>query len=304
VNAGADRDAVFEEHRPLLFGVAYRMLGVVADAEDIVQEAWLRWAGAHADAVRSPRAFLVTVVTRLCLDQLRSARAQRETYIGPWLPEPVPTGTFATRALEPAGAAEDVESISYGLLVLLERLSPPERAIFLLRDVFDYDYAEIAAIVDRSEAACRQALHRARERLADGRARFTASYEERLRLTERFLAAARDGEMAPFLELMAEDVVLWSDGGGVVSAAINPIYGRANVARLSLRQALRSGQRAVVLDVNGLPAFAVIHNGRVEEVVVIHGSEEQITAMHVMRNPAKLRATEGALRAAGLLRAS
>jgi RNA polymerase sigma-70 factor (ECF subfamily) len=305
VNATPGRDAVFEEHRPVLFGVAYRMLGTVADAEDILQEAWLRWAGADVEVVRSPRAFLVTVVTRLCLDELRSARATRETYVGPWLPEPVPTGALAPLEFEPAGAVEEMDSISYGLLVLLERLSPVERAIFLLRDVFDYDYAEIAAIVNRSEAACRQALHRARERLVDGRARFTATYEERLRLTGRFLAAAREGEMAPFLDLLAEDVVLWSDGGGVVSAAINPIYGREKVARLSLRQALRDpGQRAVVLDVNGLPAFAVVAHGRVEEVVIIHGSEGLVTAMHVVRNPGKLRATDRALRAAGLLTAA
>jgi len=195
---------VFDRHRPLLFSIAYRMVGSVIDAEDVVQEAYLRWRRSpQEEEIRSPKSYLSAVVTRLCIDQLRSARARREEYVGPWLPEPLPTD-----------AAVLDESLSMAFLVLLESLNPTERAIFLLREVFDYDYREISHLVDKSEENCRQIARRARQSVAARRPRFESTPEQEERLMGRFLEACFDGDMDGLLALLSEDVTLWSDGEG------------------------------------------------------------------------------------------
>ena len=203
----------FEKHRPLLFSIAYRMLGSVADAEDVVQEVYLRWRQVPEAEVRSSRAYLSTVVTRLSIDRLRSARAKREEYVGPWLPEPLVAESDAEGAT-PSGAVELEESLSMAFLVLLESLSPTERAVFLLREVFGYGYGEIARIVGKGETNTRQIAYRARSAVEARRPRFDPSPEQGRRLTERFLAAARDGDLEGLLELLADEVTVWSDGGG------------------------------------------------------------------------------------------
>ncbi|HEX2915549.1 MAG TPA: RNA polymerase sigma-70 factor [Chloroflexia bacterium] len=217
----------FNQQRPLLFSIAYRMLGSVMDAEDMLQEAFLRWNSVDGQEIQSPKAYLSTLVTRLCLDQLKSARARREVYVGPWLPEPL----VGDAALDVTDKAEMLDSVSTAFMLLLENLSPLERAVFLLREVFDYDYAEIAQIVDKSEANCRQMVRRARQHLQERRPRFNASTEQQERLTARFIQATASGDIQGLVSLLTDDIVLYSDGGGKVHAARNPIYGNDKVAR-------------------------------------------------------------------------
>lgn len=221
--------AAFEEQRPRLFGIAYRMLGSTHDAEDALQDAWLRWAGADRDAVESVPAFLTAVLTRLCLNRLTSARARHETYPGPWLPEPVLT---PDPALGPLDTAELRESVSLALLVTLEQLAPAERAVYVLREAFGYSHREVAAAVDLSEANCRQLLSRARRQLAT-HARPAPAPDRATwsRLVVRFLGAARDGDLPALEALLAQDVTAWSDGGGRIHAARRPVHGRVAVAR-------------------------------------------------------------------------
>jgi RNA polymerase sigma-70 factor (ECF subfamily) len=221
------RAEVFDRNRPLLFSIAYRMTGSVMDAEDAVQEAYLRWQRASEDEVGSPSAYLSKVVTRLCLDRLRSATVRREQYVGPWLPEPV----LGEQVQEIEGRVELEDTLSMAFLLLLESLTPVERAVFLLREVFDYEYAEIAALVGKSEANCRQISRRARQSVAARRPRFESSPQEEERLMEGFLRASLAGDMEALLALFSEDVTLYSDGGGKTRAALNPIYGADNVAR-------------------------------------------------------------------------
>jgi RNA polymerase sigma-70 factor, ECF subfamily len=202
----------FETYRPLLFAIAYRMLGSAMEAEDIVQETYLRYQRASKDSIRQMKPFLTTILTRLCLDQLKSARAQRENYIGPWLPEPILTddGALITPNKD--------DSISMAFLVLLENLSPPERAVFLLREVFDYDYPEIAQIIGKEEAACRQLFHRAKKHITEHRPRYKSSPEAHQQITLRFMQAITEGDVNGLVSLLADEVALWSDGGGKVGA--------------------------------------------------------------------------------------
>jgi RNA polymerase sigma-70 factor, ECF subfamily len=220
----------FERHRSLLFSIAYRMLGSVTDAEDMVQEAYLRWREVPEAEVRSPKSYLSAVVTRLSIDRLRSTRVQREEYVGPWLPEPL----VSNRAEEGADLVEFDETLSMAFLVVLESLNPVERAVFLLREVFDYDYEEISRIVDKSEANCRQIARRARSAVAARRPRFERSPEQEERLTRRFVETCTSGDMKGLLELLSEEVTLWSDGGGKVAAAPYPIHGPERVVRFLL----------------------------------------------------------------------
>jgi RNA polymerase sigma-70 factor (ECF subfamily) len=290
----------FEEHRQLLFGVAYRMLGTAAAAEDALQDAWLRWQGVSLSEVRSTRPYLISLVTRLCLDELKSARRRREQYPGTWLPEPVPTDRLVQAAPTPEETVEAMDSISYAFMVLLERLGPVERAVFLLRDVFDYDYGEIARVVGRNEATCRQTLHRARERLSHGRERFASSYDERLRLTREFVRAAGAGDLEGLLGILAEDISLWSDGGGRVAAALNPIHGRDRVMRLVAGVAAKERIDATVfVEVNGQPAAVTLRGGRPSNVFILETTAGQVQAIHVMRNPDKLEAIAAALQPTG-----
>lgn len=283
-------DAAFEEHRPLMFGIAYRMLGSAMEAEDVVQDAWLRWRTAERATIDSPKAYLTTIVTRLCLDQLKSARVQRETYIGPWLPEPVATGANAAPLAAPTAELGSYESISMAFLVILESLSPVERAVFLLREVFEYDYAEIARIVKHEEAACRQSFSRARKHIAARRPRYAPSPQDHRKVVDRFLAAVEAGDVGGLVEVMAEDVVWWSDGGGKVSAARHPIHGRDHVLRLlvGLARLRPSGTTHKLVEVNGRSALVIYVDGAIYAVFNFDTDGERIRAVHAVVNPDKL----------------
>jgi RNA polymerase sigma-70 factor (ECF subfamily) len=282
--------AAFEEQRPLLFSIAYRMLGSVAEAEDVVQEAWLRRQGTNDGEVRSEKAFLSTIVTRLCLDQLKSARARRESYVGPWLPEPLPT-RVAARPKAPDDELGERESVSMAFLILLESLNPIERAVFLLRKVFDYEYSEVAQIVERSEDACRQLFHRANQAVLARRPRLDATREQQERLTAGFLQATASGDLAALEGLLAEDVSFWSDGGGKRAAAMNVVSGRKSVAALvlGLWKKGASGLRLTPVELNGCPAvIGRSADGEIDSVVLIEIDASAVSAIRVVRNPDKL----------------
>jgi RNA polymerase sigma-70 factor (ECF subfamily) len=292
----------FEEQRPYLLGIAYRMTGSFADAEDLVQEAWLRWQGTDGEEVTSPRAYLATTVTRLALDHLKSARHRREEYPGEWLPEPVAVDKFDGEA-QPERAVELRESLSYAFMVLLERLTPAERAVFLLRDVFDYDYREIAPVIEKSEAACRQIIHRARAQLAEGRPRFHYSFQEQARLLEAFARAAAAGDMEGLTHLLAEDVVSIGDGGGKRPAALRPLAGRDRVVKFIVG-AVKSEQPDLVrlVELNGEPAILTWVRGELRNVFFVAADEDgRIAAIFAVRNPDKLLEAEQAARARGQL---
>jgi RNA polymerase sigma-70 factor (ECF subfamily) len=287
---------LFQANRPLLFGVAYRMLGSASDAEDVVQDAWLRYAARRPSDLRSPKAYLTTIVTRLCLDRLKSARAAREEYVGPWLPEPVVTDD----GRQPEQSVALAESVTLAFMVLLETLSPEERAVFLLREVFDHEYDEIAAMLDTTPANCRQLFHRAKERIADRRPRFRDTVEAKRPLVARFASALRDGDAEALTSVLSEDVGFWSDGGGKVPAARRPVFGRDNVVNVLIgirRTAPAAGVRldAVSLDiveVNGEPAMLLRVEGRLDSVYALTIADHMIGAIHIVRNPDKLRFLE------------
>ena len=280
-----------EQLRPLLFSIAYRMLGTVGDAEDIVQEAFLRLHRARQEGtvVESEKAFLTTVVTRLSIDQLRSARVQRETYFGPWNPEPLITSDEP----DPAEVAEVADSLSMAFLVLLETLSPVERAVFLLREVFDYGYDEIAQIVERNEANCRQIFARARKRVDEGKPRFEADREQREQLAQRFLAAAQAGQVDQLVEMLAADVVFYGDGGGKGRGLPKPVYGSDRVARLLKgfwTQGERIGAHAEPTTINGQPGvLALDSDGRLISVLVFEIAGGVVQTIRGVVNPDKLR---------------
>ncbi|MFL5575465.1 MAG: RNA polymerase sigma-70 factor [Gemmatimonadaceae bacterium] len=284
-----NRTDVFTSARPLLFSIAYRMLGSVADAEDVVQDAYLRWQEAPEADVRTPRAYLATIVTRLAINHLRSARNQRETYVGPWLPEPLVTD----HAPDPSEPVELAESLSMAFMVMLERLSPIERAVLLLHDVFDFDYAEIARIVDRSEANCRQLLSRAKKRLGSAEARFDADPAQAERLMHRFTRAAGAGDVDGLLAVLAEDITLWADGGGKVrGAALRPIHGADAVARFvtGVIQRFVPVERVMrPARINGEPGFIVYVSGQPLAAMILHIRDQRIRAIYAIGNPDKLR---------------
>jgi RNA polymerase sigma-70 factor (ECF subfamily) len=278
----------FERHRPLLFSIAYRMLASVTDAEDIVQEAYLRWREVAEAEVRSPRSYLSAVVTRLSIDRLRSARARREEYVGPWLPEPLISDREGELAVQDALD----ESLSMAFLVLLESLNPVERAVFLLHEVFDYEYEEISSIVGKSEANCRQIARRARQSVAARRPRFERSLEKENRLTERFIEACMSGDMEGLLELLSEDVTLWSDGGGKVAASPYPIYGAERVARflVGVLRTVPPGFFAHPARINGGPGAVGYVDDNPTGVVALDVAEGLIRGVRIVVNPDKLRA--------------
>ena len=273
--------------RPKLFGVAYRMLGSVSDAEDVVQEAYLRWQQVERADVDSPEAFLTTVVVRLSLDELRSARARRERYVGPWLPEPLVVDDN-----DPAVATELADSLSMAFLVLLEALSPLERAAFLLREVFGYGYDELAAMLDKDAAACRQLVSRARRHVEARRQRYDADRRTSAELARRFVAACLTGDLEPVVGLLTEDVTLWTDGGGIAKAARRPIVGPAKVARFLLAVAPTLPPSAVTHEalVNGQPGIVVTDADAPILAMVVDVLEDRIAAVRVVLNPEKLRA--------------
>lgn len=280
----------FEQHRSLLFAIAYRMLGSAMEAEDIVQEAYLRYRAAPPDSIRTLRSYLTTIVHHLCVDHLKSLQARRETYVGPWLPEPVITGEGAS-LLSPLRHITDRESISMAFLVLLESLSPLERAVFLLREVFDYEYAEIAQITGRTEAACRQLFSRAKKHISENRPRFPASPNAHEKMVERFMEAFVAGDVDGLVSLLAEDVTVWSDGGGKVEGAARlPIQGRDKVKRalVGLLSHVPQGTTIERIEANGLPAVLVRVAGQIVSVLTLEVEGDYIRAMRNVANPDKL----------------
>jgi RNA polymerase sigma-70 factor (ECF subfamily) len=283
----ADQLEHFEQERGRLFSIAYHMLGSAADAEDAVQEAYLRYRDVPPESIRSPRAFLSTVVTRLCLNQLASARAQRETYLGPWLPEPLVTEEDPLQS-----RVEAHESVSMAFLLLLERLAPVERAVYLLREVFDYPYAEIAAIVEKEEAACRQIFHRAKRFLVERRPRFTHATDHDRELLGQFLRAVETGDLEGLIHLLAEDVTFVADGGGkVAGAATRPVLGARAVARFILGslRLLRAPYTTAMTEANGEPAVILRAAGQPVVFIGVSVNGQAITAVRAIGNPEKLR---------------
>jgi RNA polymerase sigma-70 factor (ECF subfamily) len=281
----ADLGKRFERERSRLFAIAYRMLGSAADAEDMVQEAFLRFERADQDAITAPSAYLATTVTRLSIDHLRKQRTAREQYVGPWLPEPLLTDTAPAADQQVALA----ESLSLAMLVLMEQLDPVQRAVFLLREVFDFDYAAIAQVVEKDEDNCRQLFHRARQRLAAGKSRLQTSFAEHRRLTQQFIETLATGDMAGLVSLLAEDVVEYSDSGGKVPAARRPLYGPDHVARYFLGVSKKSPPQAVKeVWINGRPGIATYEAGRPANLIQIDVEAGRIVAIYVQRNPDKL----------------
>jgi RNA polymerase sigma-70 factor (ECF subfamily) len=285
-----DQD-VFNTDRPLLFSIAYRMLGSASDAEDVLQDAWLRYRGVDGSTIHSPKAFATTIVTRLCLDRLKSARTTREEYIGPWLPEPVLT----CEVERPDTIVQRSESVTLAFLVLLETLSPEERAAFLLKDVFEYEHAEIAEMLGTTTENSRQLLHRAKARLANKRRRLSGTAASRRAVAERFARAFSSGNASELAALLARDVGMWSDGGGKALAARRPLAGCDEVRNFLLglhRTAQNTGlAREVSLeieDVNSEPALIVRLAGRLDSIFVFSVDGETITGIRVVRNPDKL----------------
>ena len=278
-SAAATED--FLAHRNLLFTVAYEMLGSAADAEDVLQETWLRWAEVPLEEVRDHRAYLVRITTRLALNRIRTLSRRKETYVGPWLPEPLLT------APDVAEDAELADSLSTAVLLVLETLSPTERAVFVLRDVFDVPYAEIAQAVEKSEPAVRQIASRARTHVADRRPRASVSAAERDAVIERFRAATEGGDLQSLMDVLAPDVVLMTDGGGKVQAALNPIYGRDKVLRF-LTAVTPDAIELVPVWLNGSPAIQFVIAGQRDGVGTMLVEDGVVTRLYLVRNPDKL----------------
>ncbi|MEU8833671.1 MULTISPECIES: RNA polymerase sigma-70 factor [Streptomyces] len=288
-----DRDQqVFHKHRNLLFSVAYRLLGIAADAEDAVQDAWIKWSSADRSQVADPKAYLTRIVSNLSLERLRSTRYKRETYVGPWLPEPILTSGDTSEAVT------DAESVSMAMLVVLETLSPLERAVFVLKEVFDFSHAEIAEAVERSEAAVRQAAHRAREHVRARRPRFTTDRPRQREITERFFAAATGGDVNALMELLSPDVTLWTDGGGKVRQALRPVVGAQTVAAwfaaigtVTYQGVEPADMNAELVEINGGPGMLFSGSGRVIATVTFDfDADGRITSIHNVANPDKLQA--------------
>ncbi|WP_043423309.1 RNA polymerase sigma-70 factor [Arthrobacter sp. 9MFCol3.1] len=278
---------VFEEHRSLLFTIAYEITGTVTDAEDVVQESFLRWSGVDAEAVQNPRAYLAKTVTRQALNSLRAAQRRREDYIGPWLPEPVVTAP---------DVAEDAvlsESLSFAMLVVLETLSPDERAVFVLREVFDFPYAEIAEATDKSPAAVRQIASRAKAHVRARQPRFEVDARQQRAVADRFLTALLGGDMQSLMDVLAPGAVLLSDGGGRVTAARKPVIGADNIARFltGIAKNPLPDLRVESSSLNGMPALTIYSGDRVDLVALVESNNEQVTGIYLVRNPDKLGAT-------------
>ncbi len=276
----------FDEVRPLLFGIAYRMLGSVMEAEDILQEAFLRWQKATIDEITSAKAYLSTVVTRLCLDHLRSARARREEYVGPWLPEPLVAAAGAT----PQESLALAGSISMAFLIILESLAPLERAVFLLREVFDYDYAEIAAIIGQSEVYCRQLASRARRHVAERRPRFEVAPDQQTQAVEQFMQTLDTGDVEGLLAVLDDNVIWYSDGGGLPGIARKPIHGAEQVARFALNLRRIAPETTVVRPaaINREPGLITYVDGRPFNTLSFEIYQNRIVAIRAVVNPDKL----------------
>lgn len=284
-------DDPLSAHRGRLLGLAYRMLGSRAEAEDVLQDAFIRYAGVDRGSVNNEEAFLVSTVTRLCLDRLKSAKARREVYVGPWLPEPV----FDAEALSPESAVELAGDLSFALLLTLERLTAAERAAFLLHDVFDTPFPEVAAALGKSEAACRQLAARARKAVTAARPGRRPSAAAHRALVSRFAEAVRSGDATGLRDLLAADATLVSDGGGIKLAALKPIVGNDNVARFLESVTRKSREQGlttqfVFASINGEPGAVIYVSGAVEQTMSFDIEDGRIAAIYVVRNPEKLRA--------------
>src|SRR5579864_7412068 len=282
-----NRAETFHQYRSLLFSIAYRMLGSVADAEDMLQETFIRWQKSSEEEIRSPRAFLVTIISRLCINHLQSARVQREEYVGQWLPEPILTGPRS----DPSQASQLDESLSLAFLLLLERLTPMERAVFLLREVFDYEYSEIAQTLGQSEANCRQILARARKHVAEARPRFDASPQQSEQLLRRFLDASSNGDMDGLVALLSREVVFHSDGGGKAAAVPNLVYGPDNVARAilgGLKKLVPKNLVRRMAHINGQPGVVSYVDGRPFSIFTMDIADGLVRNIYVVTNPEKL----------------
>lgn len=284
----------FLEYRPLLFSIAYRMLGSASDAEDAVQETYLRWYRAQTsdEVIRNPKGWLTTTLSRICLDQLGSARVKREQYVGPWLPEPL-----AGAAPDVADTAADFDSISLAFMVLLESLSPKERAVFLLHDVFGYEFSSVGEIVGESEAYSRQLAKRARAHMTERRPRFSASEEQQRQLTSKFLQAITTGDMPGLISTLTEDVTIYADGGGKVSAARKPVVGRDTVVSFLIKifSAAPAGMEFRAASINGAPGIIGLFDGALFDVITFDIGDHGIRAIYTILNPDKLRAVADAL---------
>src|ERR1700761_2386662 len=284
--------ATFKAHRTHLIGIAYRMLGEMSAAEDVAQEAWLRWQRADGEDIRDPRAWLSAVAVRLSLDARRKARTRRETYVGPWLPEPIlPDDVRALAADAPAARAELASDLSLALLHVLERLSPEERAALILHDAFDCDYGVIAHALEKSEAACRKLVSRARERVKTDRPRHSVDRGQHQDLLQRFAAAAASADTTTLTKLFASDVVLYSDGGGKAKAALNPIYGADKVARFLAGVVSKFWQNnfeVMLVEMNGMPGFVLRENGLLHSALTVEFDGGTLSALYFVRNPDKL----------------
>jgi RNA polymerase sigma-70 factor, ECF subfamily len=284
----------FETYRSYLFAIAYRMLGSAMDAEDMVQETYLRYQSTPPETITSLKAFLTTIISRLCVDQLHLAHRKREQYLGPWLPEPIITAQTLD-VISPEERVDREESISMAFLLLLEQLQPVERAVFLLREVFDYDYAEIASFLGKSEVACRQGFSRAKKHLADRRPRFSTSPETQKQMLISFQRALQAGEMTALMNMLAEDVTFWADGGGKAKGvATHQLSGRDVVARFILdnspifRNTLPADSRVELAEVNGQPALITRSGNRAFAVLTIDVEAQQIKTIRFVANPDKL----------------
>jgi RNA polymerase sigma-70 factor (ECF subfamily) len=280
---------VFEEHRPVLMGVAYRMLGRVADAEDVVQEAWLRWSADDRSDVREPRGYLVRVTTRLAIDRLRQVQSRRESYVGPWLPEPYVT-EFGDTVPDSAEQAVLADSVSLAVLVVLESLSPLERAVFVLREAFGYPYADIAVVLDRGEPAVRQLAGRARKHVEERRPRYEVDPDERRDLTERFLAAAGEGDLEGLMSLLAPEARLIGDSGGLAQAPLRVLDSADKVGRFVIG-VTRKGMPGLsfrFLEVNGGVAVLALSGGKPDSVIQLDVADGRIQCVYIVRNPEKL----------------
>ncbi|MFF3408656.1 RNA polymerase sigma-70 factor [Streptomyces sp. NPDC002742] len=280
---------VFEEHRPVLMGVAYRMLGRAADAEDVVQEAWLRWSADDRSDVREPRGYLVRVTTRLAIDRLRQVQSRREAYVGPWLPEPYVTD-FGDTVPDSADRAVLADSVSLAVLVVLESLSPLERAVFVLREAFGFPYADIAVVLDRGEPAVRQLAGRARKHVEERRPRYEVDPDERRDLTERFLAAAGEGDLEGLMSLLAPEARLIGDSGGLAQAPLRVLDSADKVGRFVIGVTRKGvpGLSFRFLEVNGGVAVLALSEGKPDSVIQLDVADGRIQCVYIVRNPEKL----------------
>jgi RNA polymerase sigma-70 factor (ECF subfamily) len=280
-------DADFDELRPRLVRLAYRMLGSVADAEDVVQDAWERWLAADRSAVREPAALMQTIVTRICINELKSARRRRETYIGPWLPDPIVTD----------GQPDTIDDITLPLMTALERLSPLERAAFLLHDVFGMDFEDVAGVIDREPSACRKLASRAREHIRTARPRYPVTKEHGLKIAAAFFAASRNGDIDKLQSLLASDVTAFADGGGKVPASPNPLTGITEVVARHIQLVDTFDKSPSLLIryaiIDGLPGFVTIEKGGIVQTTALQMEQEKIVAIYITRNPDKLRHLDG-----------